>query len=126
MLVLTAFALCALLLAAVGIYGTLAYLAAQRTQEFGVRLALGATAGRVLRMVAGEGLWLTAIGAAAGLGGAVFTTSLLRDLLYGVAPLDRATLMAVVALVAAVSLVAASRPALRAARTDPAAALRAE
>ena len=126
MLVLVGFAIAALLLAAVGLYGTLAYLTSQRTQEFGVRMALGASAARILRSVASEGLLLTAIGGALGLIGALAASAVLRDLLYGVAPNDTTTLMSVTALVAVVAVVAASRPAWNAANTDPCTALRAE
>jgi putative ABC transport system permease protein len=126
MLVLIGFGAASLLLAAIGLYGTLAYLTSQRRQEFGVRMALGASAGRILRSVAGEGLWLSAIGGLAGLAGAVLLSSGLRELLYEVAPIDVTTLMAVSALVALVALVAAIHPAWRAAGVDPAATLRAE
>jgi FtsX-like permease family len=92
MLVLVGFAVAALLLAAVGLYGTLAYLTSLRTQEFGVRMALGASAARILRSVATEGLLLTAVGGALGLIGALAMSAVLRDLLYGVAPNDGTTL----------------------------------
>lgn len=124
MLVLVGFAGAALLLAAVGLYGTLAYLISQRTQEFGVRLALGATTGSVLRMVAGEGGTLTAMGAGIGLVGALLLGGALEGLLYGVTPLDVLTLAGVIVLVATVAIVAVSVPAWRASRTDPTVALR--
>jgi putative ABC transport system permease protein len=126
MLVLSGFALASLLLAGVGLYGTLAYLTSQRTQEFGVRLALGASAASILRLVVREGCLLTGLGAALGLGGAIAVTRTLRGLLYGITPLDGVTIASVVALVAAVALVAVGWPAWRAARVDPATALRAE
>jgi hypothetical protein len=126
MLVLVGFAVAALLLAAVGLYGTLAYLTSLRTQEFGVRMALGASAARILRSVASEGLLLTAVGGALGLIGALAVSAVLRDLLYGVAPNDGTTLVAVTAVVAFVALIAASHPAWVAAKTDPCSALRAE
>jgi putative ABC transport system permease protein len=126
MLVLSGFAVASLLLAGVGLYGTLAYLTSQRTQEFGVRLALGASAASILRLVLREGCLLTGLGAALGLAGAIAITRALRGLLYGVTPLDGLTMASVVALVAAVSLVAVGWPAWRAARIDPATALRAE
>ena len=91
MLVLSGFALASLVLAGVGLYGTLAYLASQRTQEFGVRLALGASAGSILRLVVGEGFVLAGVGAAAGLAGAVALSRALRGLLYGVTPLGLRT-----------------------------------
>jgi len=113
-------------LAGVGLYGTLAYLTAQRTQEFGVRLALGATATTILRLVIREGCLLSGLGAGLGLAGAMAVTRVLRGLLYGVTPLDGLTMAGVVALVAGVALVAVGVPALRAARVDPVTALRAE
>jgi putative ABC transport system permease protein len=124
MLVLVGFAAAALLLAGVGLYGTLSYLISQRTQELGVRIALGATAIGVMRLVAYEGGILTGLGGAIGLAGAVGVTRALRGLLYGVTPLDAVTLASVVAVVTAVALVAVSQPAWRAARIDPVTALR--
>jgi putative ABC transport system permease protein len=126
MLVLSAFAVASLVLAGIGLYGTLAYLTSQRTQEFGVRLALGASAASILRLVMREGCLLTALGVALGLAGAILVTGTLRGLLYGVTPLDGLTIATVVALVAAVALVAVGGPAWRAGRVDPAAALRTE
>ena len=126
MLVLSGFAIASLVLAGIGLYGTLAYLTSQRTQEFGVRLALGASGASILRLVVGEGCLLTTLGAALGLGGAVAVTRTLRGLLYGITPLDGVTIASTIALVAAVALVAISWPAWRAARIDPATALRTE
>ena len=126
MLVLSGFAMASLILAGVGLYGTLAYLTSQRRQEFGVRVALGASAGSILRLVMREGCLLTALGAAIGLGGAIAVSGALRGLLYGVTPLDGPTIASVVTLVAAVALVAVGWPAWRATRVDPASALRAE
>lgn len=126
MFVLSGFAVASLLLAGVGLYGTLAYLTTQRTQEFGVRLALGASAGSILRLVLREGVLLTGVGVACGLAGAIATTGALRGLLYGVTPLDEITIASVVVLVTAVALVAIAWPAWRAAHVDPTTALRAE
>jgi putative ABC transport system permease protein len=126
MLVLSGFAVASLVLAGIGLYGTLAYLTSQRTQEFGVRLAMGASAAGILRLVIREGCLLTGLGAALGLAGAMAVTRAVQGLLYGVTPLDGLTLASVVGLVAAVALVAVGWPAWRAARTDPATALRAE
>ena len=126
MLVLSAFAAASLALAGVGLYGTLAYLTSRRTQEFGVRMALGASAGGILRLVIREGVLLAGVGAALGLAGAAVVTGALRSLLYGVTPLDGLTIASVIALVGAVTLSAVGWPALRAARVDPATALRAE
>ena len=126
MLVLSGFAVASLLLAGVGLCGMLAYLTSQRTQEFGVRLALGASAASILRLVIREGGLLTGLGAALGLGGAIAVTRALQGLLYGVTPVDGLTIATVVALVAAVALVAVGGPAWRAVRVDPATALRTE
>ena len=126
MLVLVGFATAALLLAAVGIYGTLSYLMAQRRQELAVRLALGASARQVLAGVLGEGLLLAALGAVAGLAGSAVASTALNDLLYGVTPFDLTTLSAVTGTLAAVAVAATAVPAIRAARTDPAQVLRAE
>jgi predicted permease len=125
-LVLAGFALAALLLAGVGLYGTLACLISQRTQEFGVRLALGASAASVVRLVAREGGILTGLGSAIGFASAAGVTRALRGLLYGVTPLDGGTTASVVALVAVVAMIAVSRPAWCAARVDPVTALRAD
>jgi predicted lysophospholipase L1 biosynthesis ABC-type transport system permease subunit len=126
MLVLSSFAVASLVLAGVGLYGTLAYLTSQRTQEFGVRLALGASAASILRLVIREGCLLTGLGAAIGLAGAIALTRGLRALLYGVTPLDGFTFGSVVGLVAMVAIVAVGLPAWRAAHVDPTVALRAE
>jgi predicted permease len=126
MLVLSGFAVASLVLAGIGLYGTLAYLASQRTQEFGVRLALGATSPAILRLVLREGCLVSGLGAALGLAGAMAVTRLLRGLLYGVTPLDGLTIASVVLLVAGVALIAVGVPAWRAARVDPVTALRAE
>jgi ABC-type antimicrobial peptide transport system permease subunit len=124
MIVLSGFAVAALLLAGVGLYGTLTYLMSQRTQELGVRIALGASALGVVRLVAYEGGVLAGLGSAIGLAGAVGVTRVLRGLLYGVTPLDGATIAGVVVLVAAGAVAAISQPAFRAARVDPVTALR--
>ena len=126
MLALSGFAIASLLLAGVGLYGTLAYLTSQRTQEFGVRLALGASGASILRLVFREGCLLTGLGAVLGLAGAIAVARVLRGLLYGVTPLDGLTMASVVTLVAIVAFVAVGWPAWRAARIDPATALRAE
>lgn len=126
MLVLASFAGISLLLAAVGLYGTLAHLTAQRSREFGVRLALGATARQLLSLVAREGLRLTAAGCALGVAGALAAARAMRGLLVGVEPLDPLTLGGVAALVAAVALAATLRPARAAAKVDPVTVLRAD
>jgi ABC-type antimicrobial peptide transport system permease subunit len=91
-----------------------------------VRLALGASAASILRLVVGEGLLLTGLGTALGLAGAIAVTRTLRGLLYGVTPLDAITIVGVVALLGVVAIVAIGWPAWRAARVDPTTALRAE
>jgi putative ABC transport system permease protein len=126
MLLLAAFAALALLLAAVGIHGVLACAVEQRTQEIGVRMALGAPPRELLLRIVGEGLGLAAVGAALGLAAAIALTRLLSSLLYGVSPTDPITLALVAAVVAAMALLASYLPARRAARVDPTVALRYE
>jgi ABC-type antimicrobial peptide transport system permease subunit len=120
------FAAAALFLAAVGLYGTLSYLISQRTQEFGVRLALGASVAGLVRLVLWEGAVLTIAGTVAGLAAALGVAGVLRNLLYGVTPVDAPTLSGVALVVAVVALIAIGRPAWRAARVDPVVALRSE
>ena len=124
--VLGGFAALALVLAGVGLYGVLAHLTAQRTQEFGVRMALGAQKQDVLALVLRQGLFLTAAGIAAGLLLAFSLTRLLTGLLYGVKPTDAWTLTGVSLLLLLVSLVATYLPAHRAAKVDPMVAVRYE
>jgi ABC-type antimicrobial peptide transport system permease subunit len=124
--VLVAFAVAAVVLAAVGLYSTLAYLTGQRTREFGIRLALGSSRHGIVAIVTRESALLTAAGVAFGLMGAVACTRAIRGLLYGVQPLDAWTLLAVVALVAVVALAASGFPAWRAATIDPQESLRSE
>ncbi len=125
-LLLASFGALALILAAVGIYGVVAYSAAQRTREFGVRLALGAQGGDILRLVLGKGVALALAGVALGVSGALGLTRFLGALLFGVKPTDAATFVGVALLLTGVAVVAACVPARRAARVDPAIALRAE
>ncbi len=124
--VLAAFAGASVLLAAVGLYGTLAYLTAQRTREFGIRLALGSSVKALVAIVIRESVWLAAVGAAVGLIGVAAATRAIRDLLYGVQPLDGVTLAGVVGLVGIIGLGAACVPAWRATRIDPQTSLRSE
>ncbi len=124
--VLAAFAAASVLLAAVGLYGTLAYLTAQRTREFGIRMALGASVKAIVTIVIRESVLLAAGGVAVGLIGVAGVTRAIRELLYGVRPLDAVTLAGIVGLVAIVALAAASVPAWRATRIDPQTSLRSE
>jgi putative ABC transport system permease protein len=121
---LAAFALVALALAAVGLYGVVAYLVSRRHHEIAVRMALGADGPRVVGLVLGQGLRPAAVGVALGLAGAALASRLLASLLYGVEPTDPATFAAVTALVAAVLLLALALPAARASRIRPMAALK--
>jgi predicted permease len=123
---LVGFAAAALFLAAVGLYGTLSYLISQRTQEFGVRLALGSSVAGLVRLVLWEGSVLTVGGTVAGLAAALGVAGVLRNLLYGVTPIDAPTLSGVAFVVAVVALIAIGRPAWRAAQVDPVVALRSE
>ena len=125
-LLLGGYALLALALAAVGLYGVIAYSVGQRTHEIGVRVALGATAGTVVRDVLGQGLALCGAGMGMGLLGAVAVARVLRGLLYGVGPGDVATYSAAAAVLLVVSVAACWAPARRAARIDPLIALRHE
>jgi putative ABC transport system permease protein len=126
LLVLAGFAGASLLLAAVGLYGTLAYLISQRTREFGLRMAMGATVGHVVRMVIREGAALAGVGAVIGVASAFAITRAIRGMLYNVTPFDSLTVLAVAVTVAVVAVVSASGPAWRAARIDPNVALRSE
>jgi len=126
MALITAFAVLALVLAAVGLYGVVAYGVSQRTREIGVRVALGAEPKAVVRLVVGGGLRLAAAGVVIGAVLAAAATRVLESMLYGVSPTDPLTFGAVALLVTAIALVASYVPARRALRVDPAEALRAD
>jgi predicted permease len=123
---LSAFGVLALLIAAVGIAGVLAFSVSARTSEIGIRMSLGADSARVQRMVLGEGGSLIAAGLTLGVVTAAFATRTIRGLLFGVEPTDAATLLAVTMIMATIGIAACWAPARRAARVDPATAIRAE
>jgi ABC-type antimicrobial peptide transport system permease subunit len=120
------FAGLALLLASIGVYGVLAYLVGQRTQEIGIRMALGAAPAEVLRSVLGQGVALGAAGIVIGMLAALGVMRVLSKLLFGITPTDPATFMAVAVLLLAIAAAASGIPALKAMRVDPIEALREE
>ncbi|HEU4584128.1 MAG TPA: FtsX-like permease family protein, partial [Gemmatimonadaceae bacterium] len=124
MLLLSAFAALALVLAAVGLYGLIAYSVVQRQREIGIRMAIGATPRGVVQLVLREGAWTAGIGALLGIAGAVALTRVMSSLLFGVGALDAEAFVAATALLVAVALLASWLPARRAARVDPVDALR--
>jgi ABC-type antimicrobial peptide transport system permease subunit len=126
MQMVAAFAATALLLAALGIYGTISYLVNEQRREIAIRLALGAQRGQILKMVLRRGLGLTAAGAALGVAGALIVSHLMAGLLFGVSPNDLFTLAGVTVALTLVALAASYIPALRAMRVDPITMLHAE
>jgi len=125
-LLIGVFGLLALALAAVGLYGVMAYAVSQRTREIGIRMALGAQRADVLRLILREGMTLVTIGAALGLVGAIALSRLLVSFLYGISATDAATLAATAAVLVIVAFIANFIPARRATRVDPIIALRYE
>jgi len=126
MLLLTIFGAVALLLAAIGIYGLMAYSVAQRTQEIGIRMALGADRDRIRNLVVGQGMRLAFIGIVAGIAASFALTRLLSSFLFGVKPWDPAVFVAAPLILTAIALLAVWLPAARASKVDPMQALRAE
>ena len=126
LLLVSVFALAALLLAIAGVFGVLAYAVAQRTQEIGVRIALGASRGQILKMVLGQGLLTVVIGVAIGLAGSLFLTRTMTSMLFEVSPNDPLTVMAITLLLVLIAMLASYIPARRATRVDPMIALRYE
>jgi putative ABC transport system permease protein len=124
--IVAAFAVTALLLAALGIYGVISYIVSERTRDIGIRLALGAQREKIMAMVLRQGLGLAMAGAALGLVGSVIVSHLMAGLLYGVSPTDLLTFAGVTLVLTAVALVACYIPARRAMRVDPLVALRYE
>lgn len=114
------------MLALVGVYGIIAFSVAQRGREMAIRLSLGARRSGILRLVLAEGLHLALAGVAIGLIAALALVRLLRTLLFGISPTDPLTFVAVALAILAVTVLAVAGPAIRAVRTDPAVALRAE
>lgn len=126
MLLLTVFAVTGLIIASIGIYGVMSYSIQQRTQEFGIRMALGAPTSNLRNMVIRQGMTLTLIGAILGAGGALWLTHFLASFLFGVKPLDPISFIATPLILCAGSFFAIWGPAIKATRVNPMTALRIE
>jgi len=126
MLALAGFAALAVVLAALGIYGVMRYTTGQRTHEIGIRIAIGAQRGDVVRLVLRKGMTIVAAGLGIGLAAALVLTRTMRAVLFGVGPHDPLTFIVATALLAGVALIAIWLPARRATRVDPITALRVE
>jgi putative ABC transport system permease protein len=126
MILLVSFAAVALLLAAIGIYGVLAYDVSQRTREIGIRGAIGATREQIVALILRQGLWKAIVGLIVGLGGALLLSRYLATLLFDMRPTDPLAYMVVTLLLLGVAILASYLPARRAARIDPIIALRSE
>jgi putative ABC transport system permease protein len=124
--VLIGFAACALLLATIGLYGTVAYSVVQRTRELGVRIALGASEGRILRLVIRDGLTFVLAGAVAGILGALASTRVIRSMLFDTTPTDTTTFIVVPIVLTLAAIIASYLSARRAAKTDPMVAIKGE
>ena len=123
---LLAFAGLSLLLASVGLYGVLSYLVTQRTTEIGVRIALGARRGQLLRLILFDGLRPALVGLTLGIAGSIVATQLIRSVLYATRPLDAVVFVSVIVALLVAAVAACAIPAWRATRVDPLQALRAE
>ena len=126
LVLMSIFAVLALVLAAVGLYGVISYGVGQRTAEIGIRMAFGAERGQILRLVVGRGATLTAMGLVVGTAATLALSRFMASVVHGVSTADPATFIAVALVLSAVGLVASYVPARRATRVDPVAALRAE